>query len=122
MLKCRISLIPVIPLNFDMQMFDDTVRIEHIRRVLWDIEVDSYAVLQALDGRAPIPGRLEMATLYAKLLNSYSWHTLLRIIPAERLKEALGDDVLRRLWPVSLRSRYEYARELLSRQSVSTAG
>lgn len=100
-----------------MNLFEDTVRVDYIRRVLWDIDVDSYAVLQALDGRAPIPGKLEMATLYAKLLNSYSWHTLLRIIPADRLKEALSDDVMRRLWPTSLRIRYVYARELVSRLS-----
>ncbi|MBE0643869.1 MAG: hypothetical protein IH600_07290 [Bacteroidetes bacterium] len=105
-----------------MQLFDDTVRVEYIRRVLWDVHTDVEAVLRALDGRAPAPGTLDLVTVYAKLLKSYSWHTLLRLIPADRLKEALDDDVLRRLWPASLRTRYEYARELLSRQSVSTSG
>jgi len=105
-----------------MQMFDDTIRIDHIRRVLWDVNADAEAVLRALDGHGPMPGGIDPAVVYAKLLKSYSWHTLLRIIPAERLKDALSDDVLRRLWPASLRTRYEYARELLSGQSVSSAG
>lgn len=105
-----------------MQMFDDTVRVEYIRRVLWDVHADAEAVLRALDGRGAMPGALDPAVVYAKLLKSYSWHTLLRILPADRLKEALNDDVLRRLWPASLRKRYEYARELLSGQSVSAAG
>lgn len=105
-----------------MHMFDDTVRIEHIRRVLWDVDADAAAVLRALDGRGPMPGGLDPAVIYAKLLKSYSWHTLLRIFRADRLNDALSDDVLRRLWPASLRTRYEYARELLSRQTVSAAG
>lgn len=102
-----------------MQMFDDTVRIDYIRRVLWDVDADAAAVLRALDGRGPMPGGLDPTVIYVKLLKSYSWHTLLRMFRADRLNDALSDDVLRRLWPASLRTRYEYAREILKRDLVN---
>ncbi|MFZ1729604.1 MAG: four helix bundle protein [Bacteroidota bacterium] len=82
--------------------------------MLWDVNVNPENALRVLDGTSTESGRLDRTAIYVKLLGSYSWHTLLRIIPTDHLTEALSDDVLQRLWPVSLRKRYEYARGMLS--------
>jgi hypothetical protein len=103
-------------------LFDDAVRITYIRRVLWDVDANPETVLRVIDGTSTVSGSLDRAAIYAKLLGSYSWYTLLRIIPSDHLTEALSEDVLRRVWPISLRKRYEYARELLSGSALSTAG
>ncbi len=55
----------------------------------------------------------ERDRLYARVLKGFSWYTVLRLIHTTRLPEALRDDVLQRLWPVSLRSRYIFARSVL---------
>jgi hypothetical protein len=103
-------------------LFEDAVRIAYIRRVLWDVDVNPENLLRVIDGASTESGSLDRTAIYAKLLGSYSWYTLLRIIPSDHLTEALSEDVLRRVWPISLRKRYENARELLSGSALSSAG
>jgi predicted nucleotidyltransferase len=53
--------------------------------------------------------------LYGRLLTTYGWYRLLKLIPIKRLKEeALSETVIGRLFPNELRERYEYAGKVLS--------
>jgi hypothetical protein len=94
-------------------MFDTETRIDYLRKVLWDVTVTPAQALSILDDGDPIGG-LDRQALYNRILRSFSWHVIMRLIPAEQLANALSDDVLHRLWPESLRKRYEYARTLVS--------
>jgi hypothetical protein len=103
-------------------LMKDEERLAHIRRVLWDTNQDAREILRWLDHEGSEQRNAERDRVYAKLLGSYSWYTLLRLLPAERLREALDDRVLKRIWPPSLRKRYEYARSILSGSTLSSAG
>lgn len=51
--------------------------------------------------------------IFCRLLSTYDWHTLIKLIPEKLLREALTDDVLARLYPKELKEKYKYAREIL---------
>ncbi|MFH1039289.1 MAG: hypothetical protein V1789_11545 [PVC group bacterium] len=58
-------------------------------------------------------GHIDRINLYRRLLMTYDWYTLLELIPPGRLREALSEPVLARLYPESLKDRYLYARSVL---------
>jgi hypothetical protein len=51
--------------------------------------------------------------IFCRLLSTYDWYTLIKLIPKKLLREALTDDVLGRLYPKELKEKYKYAREIL---------
>ncbi|MDX9785237.1 MAG: hypothetical protein RBT11_00520 [Desulfobacterales bacterium] len=81
----------------------------------WDKHIDPAYLAQLLEGKAERhPG--DKNELYRKLLTGCDWYTLLRLIPADRLKtEVLSEEVLSGLFPKALKLRYLYAKEILSR-------
>ncbi len=96
-----------------VSMFDEAMRLQYLRKILWDVDITPEDVLRILDHGESIGG-FGRHTIYNRLLRSFSWHVIERLVPRELLPEALSDDVLLRLWPASLRERYEYARTLVS--------
>lgn len=48
-----------------------------------------------------------------KIVNGFNWHKARRIIPADKLKEALTDEVIQGLFPRVLRDKYKYVQSLL---------
>jgi hypothetical protein len=103
-------------------MYNHEQRIQHVRRILWDVNADAEEALRVLDGRGEESGIPDRNTLYARLLASYHWYTILQLVPREQLTALLADDVLSRLWPPELRKRYEYARRMVCNTPLSASG
>ena len=51
--------------------------------------------------------------LYYKILNGFSWHAIMKILPQGKLRELLEEDVLVRLFPKSLITNYRYVKGVL---------
>jgi hypothetical protein len=51
----------------------------------------------------------------SRLLSSCDWYTLLKLLPIDRLRAILNDDILSKLFPKELKNKYIYARNVLSR-------
>lgn len=83
-----------------------------LRSILWDASMTPERALSILEDEGEAASD-ERDRLYARVLKGYSWYTVLRLIHTARLPEALRDEVLQRLWPASLRSRYSFARSVL---------
>ena len=81
--------------------------------IVWDADVDPKQIGRLLRGEIDQAGNIDRISLYRRLLMTYDWYTLLALIPADRLREALSDAVLDRLYPASLKNRYIYARSIL---------
>ena len=81
--------------------------------ILWDADVDPQQIARLLRGEIDQVGNIDRISLYRRLLMTYDWYTLLALIPPDRLREALSDAVLDRLYPVSIKNRYIYARNIL---------
>ena len=55
----------------------------------------------------------EKINLLVSLIKSCSWYQLRAILSPEELGDVLKEQVINRLWPASLKSRYQYAAGLL---------
>jgi hypothetical protein len=87
---------------------------ELLQKLFWDRDTDAEYILELLDG-GPERFPEDKANLYGRLLTTYGWYRLLKLIPIKRLKEeALSETVIGRLFPKELQERYEYARKVLS--------
>lgn len=79
----------------------------------WDTEVEPNQLAKLLRGDIEKIGHIDRINLYRRLLMTYDWYTLIALIPPERLREALSEDVIEHLHPASLKDRYLYARSIL---------
>ena len=75
--------------------------------------MDPEQVGRLLRGEIDCIGHMDRISLYRRLLMTCDWYTLLALIPPDRLREALCEPVLERLYPASLKNRYLYARSVL---------
>lgn len=91
-----------------------------ISRIYWDKEVDTEYLIGILEGKINVIDENDLNTLYRRLLNTFDWYTLLKLIPTERLEDALADKIIKQLFPKSLSLRFQYARNILSKKTVST--
>jgi hypothetical protein len=87
---------------------------ELLRKLFWDKNIEIEYILGLLSG-GPERFSGDKANLYRRLLTTYDWHTLLKIIALDRLKhEALNETVISLLFPKELRKKYQYASKVLS--------
>lgn len=95
---------------------------ELLRKICWDIKIDKTRLYDLLQGDINKIGSMDRINLYTRLLTSYNWYLLLKIIPRKDIMIALSDDVIKRIFPQDLKKQYLYARKLLSENIVSNTG
>jgi hypothetical protein len=83
------------------------------RQVMWDYTIFPADVEAVLQGRKDMAGHYNKQTIFIKLLESFSWFTIVQLFSREELMELLTDDVVKRLRFKSLRSRYEFVQKRL---------
>ena len=99
-----------------MKKFSRKEVIKLLSKLLWDTYIAPDTAYDILLGTAKADAqRPDLSNLYVKILSTYDWYTILKMVPRERLEEMLDDSVLKRLFPKSLQQRYIYAREVLYR-------
>lgn len=79
----------------------------------WDKNIDTASIYDFLTGRAEQAQEIDKKSVFTRLLSTYDWFTLMKLIPGDLLPEALSDDVISRLYPKQLRDKYDYARRIL---------
>lgn len=88
---------------------------ELLSKLYWDMDVKPGHLYRLLHEEVRESGNIDKTNLYCRLLTTYDWYTLMKLIPASKIKEALSDAVINRLYPKDLRNRFLYAREVLSK-------
>jgi hypothetical protein len=96
-------------------------RLNLMRSLMWDYNIPPEHCLDVLEGKREKAGHYTEATLFRKLLESFSWFTILTILSPERILELLTDKTLKSLRFKSLTSRYEFIRTRLQK-SLSATG
>ncbi len=84
-------------------------------RLYWDMDVEPDYLEHLLADEITEEEELDRIQLYLRLLRTYNWYVLLKLVPAKKYSELLSDSVLKRLYPIDLKERFKYAREVLSR-------
>ena len=88
-------------------------RLSLMRSLMWDYNIEPEHCLEVLEGKREKAGHYTEETLFRKLLESYSWFTILTIIPTDRILILLTDSTIKSLRFKSLTSRYEFIRSRL---------
>ena len=81
-----------------------------LTRLVWDVEVHSDQLYGLLKGELEKVGHIDIYNLYYRMLMTFDWYTILRILPREDLAELLSDATIERIRFKDLKERYQYAR------------
>lgn len=90
-------------------------RLSLISSMMWDYDIPPEHCLEVLEGKRATAGHYTEETLFRKLLESYRWFTVLKILPPDRILELLTDELINSLRFKSLSSNYAFIRKELSR-------
>lgn len=85
----------------------------YLKPLSWDSNLSEEELEQLLSGKQNMIRGITSQNIYVKLLSSYNWYTLLKILGREKLREILTDDVIKKLKSKSLQQKYFYARFVL---------
>lgn len=91
-----------------------------MRSLMWDYPISPELCLEVLEGKREKAGHYNEVTLFRKLLESYRWFTVLKILPPERILELLTDNVIHSLRVKSLSNHYGFLRQELQRTLQTT--
>lgn len=92
---------------------DQQERNKLFRQVMWDYNIPVTDIEALFSGNLEHAGHYDRSTLFQKMLESYSWFTLLRIFTPEEIKVMLTSDVIKGLKAPSLRKKYEFVKKRL---------
>ncbi len=94
-------------------MYTDSELLKYIHMINWDTPIPDEELLTLLKGHQKTNYEQFRVNLYMKIINGFNWHKARRIIPSDKLKEALTDEVIQGLFPRVLRDKYKYVKSLL---------
>ena len=75
-----------------------------------EIDVDEY-----MEEKFRAIETIQSQQFFRRLLTSCDWYTLLKLVGPEKLPGILEDPIIDELFPPDLKSKYKYARDVLSR-------
>jgi hypothetical protein len=84
-----------------------------LKLIMWDYDISVQEMESLISGNTPKAGHYTRETLFIKMASGLPWFTLLDIFGAEKIKELLTDDVIKRIWPESIQKKYRYVRKRL---------
>jgi len=87
---------------------------------MWDYSISAKDMEKLLDGKIEKAGHYTRDTLFAKLLIGLPWYTIIQLLPVEKVKELLTEEVISLLWPKSVQEQYKYVRKRLQEALPNT--
>lgn len=83
------------------------------RQIMWDYNISASDVEAVLQNKKDTIAHYNKQKIFIKLLESYSWFTMLQLFSPEELTQLLSDDVVKSLRFKSLRTKYEFVQKRL---------
>ena len=90
-------------------------KIEKLRFLMWDYPISAQECYDVLLGTQQTIGHYDSEKLFRKLLESFSWFAILDILPIDRIRELLSDEMIKSLRNERLRERYGFIKDKLSK-------
>lgn len=82
-------------------------------RLMWDYNFSPESVLELFNGDRENLGHYTKESLFRKIIENFSWFTIVRLFPKETIISLLTDDVIQKLRHKSLIRDYQYAKKKL---------
>ena len=96
-----------------MKPFSDTEMKNMLSRLYWDVSVEPEQLYGLLKGEIERIGHVDILNLYYRMLMTFDWYTILRIVPTDKLGDLLSDPVLDRIRFRDLKEKFLYARHII---------
>ena len=80
---------------------------------MWDYSIPVDDLENVLSGKNTHAGHYNRHSLFIKILETYSWFTIIQLFTIEEIKLLLTDDVIKKLRMPSLRNKYEFVKKRL---------
>lgn len=91
------------------------------RQIMWDYNISAVDVEEVLEGKRDTIEHYNKQAIFIKLLESFSWFTIVQLFSPDELRQLLSDDVIKKLRFKTLRTKYEFVQKRLQ-QLVPLAG
>lgn len=90
-------------------------------QIIWDYNVSTKDIDAVLLGEKERVGHFNQEIIFQKLLESYSWFTIIQMLPPDYIKTLLNNRVISKLRSPSLRQKYEFVQKRLH-QIIPSSG
>ena len=84
-----------------------------LSRLYWDVKMQPDELHALLKGEIERIGHVDILNLYYRMLTTFDWYTILRIVPTDKLGDLLSDAVLDRIRFRDLKEKFLYARKIV---------
>lgn len=92
-----------------------------LSRLIWDYNIPADDIVAVLKGEKSRAGHYSREMLFRKLLESYSWFTIIQLLTPAEIQQMLTPQVISKLRSASLRQKYEFVQKRLS-QTLPVTG
>ncbi len=82
-------------------------------QILWDYNISTEDIEAVLTGEKKLAGHYNREMLFRKILESYSWFTIIQIFTPKEIQGLLTDQTISKLRSPSLRRKYEFVQKRL---------
>lgn len=104
-----------------MKLYSESEIKNKLKSAFWNTSATADDLYKVLHNKRNQIYSINKSAIFTRLLNTYDWYDILRIIPYNELPLALSNEALEKLWPESLQKRYLHARRILFEQSLPSA-
>ena len=84
-----------------------------LKQILWDYDIPAEDIESVLRGEKITAGHYTREILFQKMIESYSWFTIIQLFTPEEIQNLLTSQVISKLRSPSLRKKYEFVRKRL---------
>jgi hypothetical protein len=106
------------PSNPEMNSTDK----EHLlKQILWDYNIKTEDIESVLTGKMELAGHYTREMIFLKMLESYSWFTILQLLTPFDIRSLLTSNLIKKLRSPSLRKKYEFVQHRLH-EIIATTG
>ena len=88
-------------------------RMKILNQILWDYNISAEEIDAVLRGEIKQAGHFNRDMIFLKILESYSWFTILQLFSPDQIKSLLTTQVISKLRSPSLRLKYEFVQKRL---------
>jgi len=84
-----------------------------LKKYFWDYNFSEKELNELLNGKRKKVGHIEIEDLYARIITMTRWYEALDIIGKKNVEIILSEKVLKKIYPESVRKKFENAGRLL---------
>ncbi|GHV87274.1 hypothetical protein AGMMS50255_5700 [Spirochaetia bacterium] len=96
-------------------------KIEMMRSLSWDYNVSPEDMLAVVEGKLESAAGFDRDRIFLRCLERVPWHRVIALWGVDKVKELYTQETAKRIFPKTLKERYDFAIAILRREPVPPA-